>query len=85
MVFKQYTYGSTSASLPVSESFCPVNYDELVRVAGFDPNDEEIVVCELEEDWNGHKVGALVVTGMMVAGHKFAVQSNNGYFHVDSD
>lgn len=42
-------------------------------LAGFSPDDEEISVSSLSHDWNGHKAGDVVVHGLNVDGHPFAV------------
>lgn len=49
-------------------------WDEVIELAGFSPEDEELAIGELAEDWNGHARGALVVVGLAVAGHPFAVE-----------
>ena len=46
---------------------------DIVKAAGFDPEDEEVTVCDLAEEWNGHPAGSLVVTELTVCGHSFAV------------
>jgi hypothetical protein len=48
--------------------------DEEIKSAGFDLNDEEISLCRLAQDWNGHPRGARVVTGLTVQGYPFAVE-----------
>ena len=47
--------------------------NDIVTAAGFDPEDEEVTVCDLAEEWNGHPAGSLVVTELTVRGHSFAV------------
>jgi len=74
-MFKKYTYGSLAEELPISEPFYTENYNELITAAGFNPQDEEVTLCELIEEWNGHDTGSLVVTGLQVEGHRFAVKS----------
>jgi hypothetical protein len=48
--------------------------DDEWRAAGFEPDDEEAGFGALTDDWNGHKAGALVVSGLTVEGHPFAVE-----------
>ena len=71
-MFKRYVYGNNPELLPLSEdSF----WDEKKIIeAGFNPDDDEIICCELTEDWNDHATGSIVVTGFTVTGHSFAVE-----------
>ena len=71
MKVTKYVYGTDPSLVPLSDS--DGWDDEIIKAAGFDPNDEEVAVCTLVEDWNGHKEGATVVTGCTVEGHPFAV------------
>ena len=76
--FTRYTYGAAPDSLPVDwtgELDVPTRWDEIVSSAGFDPDDEEVGIGYLTENWNGHDAGALVVSGATVTGHPFAVES----------
>jgi len=72
MKFKKYIYNQPEL-LPLSEPFYLENYDEIVTDAGFNPQDEEVIMCELTEDWNDHSVGSLVITGLTVTGHPFTI------------
>ena len=49
-------------------------WNEIATAAGFGPNDEELTICELGRDWNGHRRGSLVVIGPVAEGHSFAVE-----------
>ena len=73
--FARYTYSDPDV--------LPVNWDDGIDgqgfvlaalAAGFDPNDEETGAGRLTEEWNGHAAGALVVSGLTVEGHPFAVE-----------
>ena len=48
-------------------------WNEVVKTAGFDP-DEELTICELGQDWNGHRRGSLVVIGLVAEGRSFAIE-----------
>jgi hypothetical protein len=72
LVFRSYTYSNSPNLLPLEEAEWS---EEVVVAAGFDPDDEEISVCRLTADWKGHPAGSLVVTGLTVSGHPFAVAS----------
>jgi hypothetical protein len=85
MKFAKYTYGVASDSLPISESFYAENYDKVVSAAGFDS--ENLIVGELTEDWNGHGVGSMIVTGLTTDGHPFTsviVLINDNKFDFDT-
>ena len=47
---------------------------EVLVAAGFDPEDEEAGIYRLSEPWGGRPAGALVVSGLVVEGHHFAVE-----------
>lgn len=57
--FRRYNYVNPS-KLSLNESFYADNYDNIISAAGFDLEDDEIVLCELKEEWNGHPSGSLV-------------------------
>jgi len=84
--FKQYTYFVPS-ELPVTfddDAMWRLNPDGMRRAqtltdeewqaAGFDPEVEEAGIGMLTEAWNGHPVGAIVLSGLTVEGHPFAVE-----------
>jgi len=50
-----------------------LDWSEVVSAAGFDPDDQEISITRLVAVWRGHAAGSLVVTGLKVDGHPFAV------------
>jgi hypothetical protein len=83
-MFIRYLYSSPEA-LPVvrDEDDAWVQVDltqaewlQIVKAAGFITYDDEVVVGSLDQPWNGHPSGSLVVTGPTVSGHPFAVQLN---------
>lgn len=47
--------------------------DGVVRKAGFNPRDEELAMAYLRKPWNGHPAGSIVVYGLIVRGHPFAI------------
>lgn len=51
------------------------DWDEMVTAAGFDPEDEEVGCGLLLESWNGHPAGAVIISGLTVTGHPFAVST----------
>lgn len=73
MKFRHYTYGNNPGTLPLDCDGYIEGYDEICTAAGFNPEDEEVNVCTLTEDWNNHPAGSIVVTGLTTAGHPFAV------------
>ena len=77
MRFLRYVYTRPDA-LPLDEENPPaVGGEDFVaacEAAGFDPDDEEITACRLAAAWNGHPAGAVVITGLTVEGHPFAVE-----------
>ena len=73
MKFKKYTYGNKPELLPLSESFGLVDDEKIISLAGFDPHDEEVTMCELADDWNGHPIGSLVITGITISGCPFTI------------
>lgn len=74
MSFHQYKYDNSPLLLPLNvESDPDVDWDTTVAAAGFNPGDEEVSICTLSATWNGHPAGSLVVTGLAVEGHRFAV------------
>ena len=77
-IFAHYTYGDSPELLPLEDYSGGSAYDELVASAGFDPEDAEIVVCQLAANWNGHRAGAVVITGLTAEGHPFAVENPVG-------
>lgn len=71
--WRRYTYGSKPEMVPLADY--SGNYDAgAVRAAGFDPKDDEITLCQLAADWNGHPAGARVITECTCEGHSFAVE-----------
>lgn len=73
MKFKHYTYSDPSF-LPVDfDGYLP-GYDAYCKAAGFDPEDDEVNVGMLTEEWNGHPAGSVVVSGLTTEGHPFAVE-----------
>ena len=73
----RYRYSTQPGLLPLTDD--SLGYDSRTTEgdayrAGFDPDDEELTLCELAEDWNGHPKGARVLTGLQVEGHPFAVE-----------
>jgi hypothetical protein len=50
-----------------------VDWTEAVTAAGFDPEDEDISWGVLDEPWNGHPEGAVVISGNIVEDHRFVV------------
>lgn len=91
MKFKRYVYGNTPELVPVNDESVGLplgpgedtiedfekKWGETLLAAGFDPDDEEITVVELAEDWEGHPAGSLVVTGCTVEGHPFAIETGD--------
>jgi hypothetical protein len=74
--FDTYTYSTNPDMLPVNwEESMVDDYDEIVKSAGFNPEDEEVSVGYLKKDWNGHQKGAIVVSEMTEEGHSFAVEN----------
>jgi len=73
-MFKKYTYGNNPNELPLSEPFYIEGYDEFITNAGFEPNNEEVILCELTKEWNGYTKGTKVITGIQLAGCPFVVE-----------
>lgn len=77
MKFTSYVYAQPEA-IPTTEEGRAVpqgdRYLKAVRAAGFDPEDPEVSMVRLSAAWNGHRKGALVVTGLTISGYPFAVQ-----------
>lgn len=73
MKFKKYVYGNNPEMLPIDCDGYIEGYDEYCIEAGFNPDDEEVNVCTLSDDWNGHKKGSIIVTDIMVQGSEFAI------------
>jgi len=70
--FKLYRFATKPELVPLGGER---SWDEqAVRAAGFDPEDEDVVCCELTEEWEGHPAGSLVVTGCTIEGYPFAVE-----------
>ena len=77
-IFAHYTYGDSPELLPLEDYSGGSAWDELVPGAGMDPEDPELVICQLAKDWNGHRKGAVVITGLTTEGHPFAVENPVG-------
>ena len=74
-VWKRYRYGTTPHELHLEEAgWQDLPSDLEYREAGFDPEDEEVTICRLIDAWNGHPAGSVVITGLTVEGHPFAVR-----------
>lgn len=67
----KYTYGNAPNQVPLRAA--DLWNDDVVAAAGFDPDDSDVTVTDLAEDWHGHPAGSLVVTGLTCEGHPFAV------------
>jgi hypothetical protein len=81
--FKRYVWGESGTSLlerAVDWDGAPVHGLEVVRATGLDVDDELVAVGVLTTPWNGHPVGAVVVSELMVTGVPFAV-GNEGAGH----
>lgn len=66
-----YFYGVAPGLVPLSgETFWNVS---LVKRAGFDPEDSDVVCTTLAEDFQGHKRGCSVVTGQTTEGAPFTI------------
>jgi hypothetical protein len=74
--YARYVYGP-GAERPAAEEAATIglDVDAAARAAGFDPEDPDLWVGRLTEEWDGHAAGALVVSGLAVEGHPFAVES----------
>lgn len=72
--FKNYTWGTKPELIPVNWDDNGGNFKGYCKAAGFDPEDEDNGIGRLTENWNGHKKGSVVVSGLTVQGHSFAVQ-----------
>lgn len=78
LTFKRYTYGIDPDEIATDESYDPManhDWEEICTAAGFDPSDEELGTIALADEWNGHPKGALLVAGLAVEGHSFAVSN----------
>ena len=75
MEFKKYIYGN-NPELPIDCEGYIEGYDEICILAGFNPEDEEVNVCTLSEDLNGHLKGHIVVTGLTEKGYLFCGTNN---------
>mgnify|MGYP005869050279 CR=1 FL=1 len=71
--FKRYTINNPDAVRELIGDEASVDWKETIKAAGFDPDDEELAISHLARDWNGHQRGALVVHGLLVEGHPFAI------------
>jgi hypothetical protein len=72
----RYKFSTNPSLVPLTDAPAlqpDLDSDIIVAAADFDPDDEEITIEALSEDWNGHQAGDLVVHGMTVDGHPFAV------------
>jgi hypothetical protein len=69
----RYTYLQPH-DVPLADGDCEDWDEAAVVAAGFDPADEEVSICTLTEEWNGHPAGSRVVTTLTVSGHPFAVE-----------
>jgi hypothetical protein len=77
--FKRYTWGETGTNLlegAVEWDGCPAT--PYVEAAGLDVDDELVRVGMLTTPWNGHPIGAMVVSDFMVTGFTFAVSDTPG-------
>lgn len=72
--WKKYTYGTCPNLVPLEQAGIE-DWDATVSSTGENPEDEEISICRLTDDWNNHPKGSLIVTGLTVEGHPFYVQS----------
>ena len=77
-IYTLYTYDNSPELIPLEDYNGGSSWDELVAGAGMDPEDPELVVCQLAKDWNGHRKGAVVITGLTTEGHPFAVENPVG-------
>ena len=74
--FKRYTY-SNPELLPVQELSQEVDFEDVItKTDYFSTEDEEVGLGELSEDWNGHKAGAIVISGLTTPGSVFFVEIN---------
>ena len=48
--------------------------DAEISAAGFDPEDHEVSITTLAEDWNGHPKGSRVIGTLALRDHSFAVE-----------
>lgn len=79
MKFKDYIYGTEPENLPfmVDEGISDSEvYQKIVSEAGENPDDPNITICKLSENWNGHQKGSLVVTDLSIQGYRFHVREN---------
>lgn len=76
MKFEHYTFGNDPMTLPYGELDKDVDFDDVIKHAGEDPEDEEIWLGQLTADWHGHKKGSFVVGGLTISGYKFHVEIN---------
>lgn len=68
----RYEFGNTPGLVPIGADWRDCD-DATIVSAGFDPDDPELTSTELTDDWNGHLRGALVLAGLTVEGHPFAI------------
>ena len=80
--FAQYTWNQFEADSDDGLAVAGVDWDaygvdwqKVVAAAGMDPDDDEIGVGILTRDWNGHPEGAVIVSGLTIAGYPFAVST----------
>ena len=73
-LFKLYTYSNPN-NLPVEEGNSYTPDEELLESLGFSPEDEELWLGTLTEDWNGRAKGSTVISGLTCEGHPFAVEN----------
>jgi len=66
----RYEFGNTPELPPLTDGGWN---DDLVRAAGFDPDDDEVWCRALEKDWGGHHAGADVVGSLTLPGWEFVV------------
>lgn len=71
MVPRQYHWGPKT-DIPVDFDIGWVD-EVTISSAGFNPNDEELVIGELTEEWDHNPTGSLVISGLSVEGHPFTV------------
>ena len=75
MDFEGYTINNPDAVRElIGDEASVVDWRKTIEAAGFDPDDEELAISLLARDWNGHKRGSLVVHGLLVEGHPFAIR-----------
>lgn len=78
LTFRSYTYTSVGAELfgrIVEWDSYPTDWQLQAEQAGFDADDDELGCGTLQEAWNGHPSGALVISGLTTSGYPFAVSN----------